>query len=215
MTIVPRLIIRDDDGSERVAELPHGVVRIGRSADNEIVLGDADKGVSRAHAELHLQNGRYVIVDLQSQNGTWLNGLRVQRAEVRPDTEIGIGTYRLTLQFAQAAPASADRAGAGSVADSPPPFSAIRPATRPGTGSRPPSLSVVPMSRGAAMRQPQANIGTTKLDEPVPEPAPARPPKPSAWRMPLLVGGIAAVALIGIVIGRFVVPATKAPAAPA
>src|SRR5207244_3622080 len=87
MTTPPRLVIRDTDGSERTIELRDGVMRIGRSADNEIVLGDASKGVSRAHAELHVENGRCTIVDLHSQNGTWLNALRVQRPEVRPGPE--------------------------------------------------------------------------------------------------------------------------------
>ena len=73
-------------------------MRIGRGADNEIIIGDAAKGVSRAHAELHVENGRCTIVDLHSQNGTWVNALRVQRAEVRPDQEIAIGVFRLRLQ---------------------------------------------------------------------------------------------------------------------
>src|SRR5439155_16974078 len=84
MTTAPRLVIRDTDGSERTMELRDGVLRIGRSADNEIVLGDASKGVSRAHAELHVENGRCTIVDLHSQNGPWLNAPPVQRAAGRP-----------------------------------------------------------------------------------------------------------------------------------
>jgi hypothetical protein len=89
------LVITEDDGSERVVELGTGNLRIGRGAGNDIVLPDARKGVSRAHAELRFEDGHYVIVDLQSQNGTWLNGQRVQRAEVPPDGEITVGTYRL------------------------------------------------------------------------------------------------------------------------
>ena len=95
--MTPLLVIRDADGSERSVELRDGVMRIGRAAGNEIVIGDASKGVSRTHAELHVENGRCTIVDLHSQNGTWVNALRVQRAEVRPDAEIAIGVFRLRL----------------------------------------------------------------------------------------------------------------------
>jgi hypothetical protein len=87
-----------DDGSDRVVELRDRKLQIGRGRDNDIVLPDSQKGVSRTHAELRYENGRYVIVDLQSQNGTWLNGQRVERAEVPPDAEITVGEYRLRFQ---------------------------------------------------------------------------------------------------------------------
>jgi pSer/pThr/pTyr-binding forkhead associated (FHA) protein len=48
---------------------------IGRSQDNDIVLTDGS--VSRRHAVLHLSEGGYFINDLQSQNGLYLNGLRI------------------------------------------------------------------------------------------------------------------------------------------
>lgn len=99
---MPTLYITGDDGVQRVAALPDRTLRIGRSADNDVVLPDADKGVSRSHAELRLEQGQYFIVDLQSQNGTWLNGQRVERAAVPANAEIAIGLYRLKLQSAPA-----------------------------------------------------------------------------------------------------------------
>lgn len=86
------------DGSEKVVELRERKVQIGRGRDNDIVLTDPEKGVSRTHAELRFENGRYIIVDLQSQNGTWVNGQRVERAEVPHGAEIAIGDYRFKLQ---------------------------------------------------------------------------------------------------------------------
>jgi len=97
---MPTVLITGDDGVQRVAALPDRSLRIGRAPENDVVLPDADKGVSRAHAELRLENGHYVIVDLQSQNGTWLNGQRVERAAVPANAEIAIGLYRLRLQAA-------------------------------------------------------------------------------------------------------------------
>lgn len=86
-----------EEGEQSIA-LGDGVVQIGRARDNDIVLTGAEKGVSRLHAELRFENNRYVIVDLQSQNGTWVNGRRVDRAEVPPGAEIALGEYRLRIQ---------------------------------------------------------------------------------------------------------------------
>jgi pSer/pThr/pTyr-binding forkhead associated (FHA) protein len=94
---VARLRIGGGDGIEQTVELREQKIRIGRGRDNDIVLADPQKGVSRVHAELRYENGRYVILDLQSQNGTWVNGRRVERAEVPLGAEIALGEYRLTL----------------------------------------------------------------------------------------------------------------------
>ena len=99
------------DGSEKVVELRERKLQIGRGRDNDVALADPEKGVSRTHAELRFENGRYVIVDLQSQNGTWINGRRVDRADVPAGTEITIGDYRLTIE--EEAPLSSMRGTAG------------------------------------------------------------------------------------------------------
>ena len=93
-----RLRIVGGEGVEQTLELREARLQIGRGRENGLVLPGPEKGVSRTHAELRLENGRYIIVDLQSQNGTWINGRRVERAEVPIGAEIALGEYRLTLQ---------------------------------------------------------------------------------------------------------------------
>jgi ABC-type multidrug transport system ATPase subunit len=77
--------------------LPAEAIRIGRAADNDLILAD-DLDTSPHHAELSkLPEGDYEIADLGSQNGTFVNGGRVSRAMVTEQDIGGIGrsTFRL------------------------------------------------------------------------------------------------------------------------
>jgi ABC-type multidrug transport system ATPase subunit len=78
-----------------VLQLPVKVLRIGRAAENDVVISDLS--VSRLHAELRNSVRGYEIVDLSSHNGTYVNGQRVSTAPVTESDVIGIGlaTFRL------------------------------------------------------------------------------------------------------------------------
>jgi ABC-type multidrug transport system ATPase subunit len=65
------------------------VLRIGRAPENDMVI--ADLRVSRQHAELRSAGGAYEIVDIGSRSGTYVNGQRVERAQIGPQDIIGIG----------------------------------------------------------------------------------------------------------------------------
>ena len=71
-------IYRGDEFLRRV-ELPETPIQIGRAPENDLVLEDTDKGVSRAHAEIRNERGRFVVIDLNSQNGVWLGHRRIKR----------------------------------------------------------------------------------------------------------------------------------------
>nr|WP_244258533.1 FHA domain-containing protein [Streptomyces sp. Tu 2975] len=79
-----------------VRPLPARTVRIGRSPENELVVDDLV--VSRRHAELRTRpDGTYEIVDLGSHNGTYLNGMPVDRAPVRAGDIVGVGHSAFVL----------------------------------------------------------------------------------------------------------------------
>ena len=59
------------------SKLGRETFRIGRSEQNDLVLEDPGKAVSRNHAEIRYEGGRYVLADLESQNGIWVAGTRV------------------------------------------------------------------------------------------------------------------------------------------
>ncbi|WP_396229906.1 FHA domain-containing protein, partial [Frankia sp. CpI1-P] len=72
----------------RVHPLRPGRMRMGRSRDNEINVGDLL--ASRHHAELHISLGGVELVDLASANGTFVNGHRISRAPVMQRDVIAI-----------------------------------------------------------------------------------------------------------------------------
>src|SRR5688572_4416111 len=73
-----RLIFRDSQGREGTVELsPTDTVYVGRGL--ECAIRTDDGMVSRRHAQFRNENGRFVVEDLGSANGTHLNNVRVQK----------------------------------------------------------------------------------------------------------------------------------------
>ena len=68
---------------------------LGRADDCALVF--ADDTVSRHHARLELRDGRWFLLDLESSNGTTVNGRRVHEAEVRAGDRIELGAARFSL----------------------------------------------------------------------------------------------------------------------
>jgi WD40 repeat protein len=69
------LVASSGPSSGSAFEMMGSSITIGRAADNAIVLDD--NTVSRHHARLELQGNTYVLTDLDSANGTWVNGRRI------------------------------------------------------------------------------------------------------------------------------------------
>ena len=76
-------------------ELERARLVIGRSSGCQLVL--THDTVSRRHAELFIEEGRWLLRDLDSSNGSWLNGRRIVEAEVRPGDVVHLGGCRLRL----------------------------------------------------------------------------------------------------------------------
>jgi pSer/pThr/pTyr-binding forkhead associated (FHA) protein len=90
-----RLLVFRDQCVQRAVELGTRGLSIGRGVGNDLVLDDPDRGVSRFHAEVRWEDGRYVLLDLGSQNGTWMESRRVDRVELKAGVPVAIGPYRL------------------------------------------------------------------------------------------------------------------------
>ena len=75
--------------------LEDGATTIGRAPDNGIVLDAAD--VSRRHARFELARGRLRVHDLNSTNGTRVNGDPVRVSDIEDGDEILIGSQRMVV----------------------------------------------------------------------------------------------------------------------
>ena len=79
---------------------------IGRNPSTDITL--LDEGISREHALIELDEGRgvFTIEDLQSTNGTKVNGKRVRSADLSDGDEVLIGQTLFRFQLASESAAS-------------------------------------------------------------------------------------------------------------
>jgi hypothetical protein len=92
----PALVVRAGGGRAGESFKPTGErTRIGRSPDCEIFLDDVT--VSRNHAVLVLENGKYHVEDQGSLNGTFVNRKRIDNAPLTEGDELQIGKYRMTF----------------------------------------------------------------------------------------------------------------------
>jgi pSer/pThr/pTyr-binding forkhead associated (FHA) protein len=71
-------------------------VVIGRSKDCDIQV--ADSNVSRRHAEVRQEGAAHWLIDLDSTNGTEVNGRRLKRAKLRPGDTITVGATELVFR---------------------------------------------------------------------------------------------------------------------
>ena len=80
-------------GGTQVVPLNRSVINIGRRLDNHIVIDDPR--VSRAHAQLRIVRDRFVIFDLNSSGGTFVNGQRTDQSVLYPGDVISLAGVSL------------------------------------------------------------------------------------------------------------------------
>jgi Protein of unknown function (DUF3662)/Inner membrane component of T3SS, cytoplasmic domain len=88
----PAATLREErpDGRGRRVVLDGSAVTIGRAPDNDLVLDD--RRVSRHHAQLQARRGMLVLTDLNSANGSRVNGVAISEVALGAGDRIEIGT---------------------------------------------------------------------------------------------------------------------------
>jgi predicted component of type VI protein secretion system len=103
-----RLILQFENKVLKEIAVGDRAMGIGRSPDNDVTIDNL--AVSNHHARILPDAGQYVIEDLNSMNGTFVNGRRVERATLRNGDVIQIGKHEIHLDITANAsrPASAE-----------------------------------------------------------------------------------------------------------
>jgi hypothetical protein len=92
----PALVVRSGGGRAGETFFPKGErTLIGRSPECDVFLDDVT--VSRKHAELVREGDTWIVRDLGSLNGTFVNRRRIDSAPLEDDDEVQVGKYRLTF----------------------------------------------------------------------------------------------------------------------
>lgn len=86
--------------NSQVFPLERELVNIGRKLDNHVVIQDSR--ISRNHAQLRLMNGQFVLLDLNSTGGTFVNEQRITKSVLYSGDTISLAGVQ--IKFVQDAP---------------------------------------------------------------------------------------------------------------
>ncbi|HZR52233.1 MAG TPA: FHA domain-containing protein [Streptosporangiaceae bacterium] len=87
------LLVKRGPNAGASFRLDNDLTTAGRHPDSDIFLDDVT--VSRRHVEFYRENGRFTVRDVGSLNGTYVNGSRIEEAELTGGDEVQIGKFRL------------------------------------------------------------------------------------------------------------------------
>jgi DNA-binding CsgD family transcriptional regulator len=90
--------LEQNDASSTRHTIESGRITVGRQDDNDIAL-PGDMRVSRHHAEVVEQDGGWVLRDLRSRNGTFLNGRRITESGLRGGDHLKIGSSTFVFKL--------------------------------------------------------------------------------------------------------------------
>ena len=90
-----KLVVLTQSMAGRSCDLATDVTTVGRVEDNAFQI--AEPSVSSRHCEILLRGGDVVIKDLNSTNGTFINGEKISEAVLKPGQTLRLGNVELKL----------------------------------------------------------------------------------------------------------------------
>jgi pilus assembly protein CpaF len=161
------IVISEKGGAERRETFDKNEINVGRVQGNDLMLPKGN--VSKHHARLLFRDGRFIVTDLKSTNGTYVNGRKIAQATiVREGDKIYIGDFILRIDGGQGAaegdaPPAADQSGG-------------MPAPPPPMPQPPPLIQQPPQMPPMPAPMPPAGTPLGPPVQPMTSPAPAMPP---------------------------------------
>lgn len=175
-----RLVMRRGPQPDRIYTLTEELLTLGREGSNEIAVNDPE--VSRQHARLAFQSGGYVIEDLGSTNGTFVNGSRIAGPYALSNgDEIGLGEM-IILAYQVSVGAEAETVVSMAPEFDIPLEPSPAPPPLPFAISEPGPASVSPPPLAARLESPPPPPFSS---QPKPEPVSAMPPPPPREHEPV------------------------------
>ena len=185
-------------------------ITVGRTSANDLVI--VEPGVSSHHARILYMDGALTLIDLESTNGTFVNGQRIQGPHMlQPRDEVYVCAHRLTFELTDAgASPAAGPPNASAAANPPSPPLPMGPPSAPPAVMGPPSPIGPPSPVGAGLggpapmgpasgpMGPPLEVSRASMEPPslvVPSDAPGMGAPPRAKRagepptLPPLIGG--------------------------
>lgn len=175
------IIITEKGGTERREVFDKTEINVGRVQGNELMLPKGN--VSKHHARLLYRDGRFIVTDLKSTNGTYVNGRKITQATiVREGDKIYIGDFILRLEVPQQSAPAASPPSSGDQAEP-----AAASSRSPARVAAPPAVPQRPSQDGGVSHYPLENDPDEQSwsgaeaapSPPVRVPAPPRLPSPS------------------------------------
>ena len=153
-----KLVVLTQSMAGRSCDLAAEVTTVGRVEDNAFQI--AEPSVSSRHCEILLRGEEIVVKDLNSTNGTFINGEKISEGVLKPGQTLRLGNVELKLDVpgaptAQPAPAAAAASSPSAPASAP---SAPAPAPAPAT----PAASATP---SAPKKEPKAATGGVSMSD--------------------------------------------------
>ena len=163
------VVINEKGGQPRRQEFAKSELTIGRVQGNDIIL--PKQNVSKRHSRIVLKDGKFIIVDLKSTNGTYVNGRKIASPMViKSSDKVYIGDFIITVEALDGSAVGADDSSLAP--SSPPSLGAPTPAPEP-----PPAPKAPPPP---PPRPKPATLGPSATPAPVPAPVAAPAPPPPA-----------------------------------
>ncbi|MCC5876126.1 MAG: FHA domain-containing protein [Candidatus Sumerlaeia bacterium] len=92
---MPEIIVKLGERIVNRYRFDKDIMSIGRARDNDVVIENLS--VSRNHARIKREGGEYILTDLNSANGSLVNGHRVTKTAIRNNDVLTIGKHNLTF----------------------------------------------------------------------------------------------------------------------
>jgi pilus assembly protein CpaF len=180
------IVISEKGGAERREVFDRTELGVGRVQGNDLMLPKGN--VSKRHARLLYRDGRFIVTDLNSTNGTYVNRRRISQATiVREGDRIYIGDFVLRIEVSDGSADSApvEATGSGPVPSRQAPTSSQADPSRPDisveqlesgdSGSSYPRVPGPPRmpsgARASADSAPSDSDPSTRIPQPMPEPS--------------------------------------------